>query len=139
MTREPSMRPTAAYMHGEVAIVTGRVAAWLLTYTDLPRLRVAHRGGDPEVDAVLGAITYVGTAWRASADGSNSGSGVAAEAEARSPSEWMSTGQAADALGVTDRAVRMACRDNRLPAEHVDGRWRIAREDLEHYAATRAA
>jgi excisionase family DNA binding protein len=51
----------------------------------------------------------------------------------------MSTTQAAHLLGITDRGVRSAIAAERLAAQRVDGRWQVAREDVEHYRAARAA
>ncbi len=46
---------------------------------------------------------------------------------------------AADILYITDRAVRLAIAEKRLPATQVNGRYRIAREDIQHFAAAKAA
>lgn len=135
-------RPAGAYLHGlhgPVCLVSGRVADWLLTRTELDRLRKEHRGADPEVDAQLLALTHVALAYRTSDSTSAVGSSVAPEPEAVPQSSWVGTAQAADLLGITDRAIRLAIDEHRLPAEKVDGRWRITREDVEHYAAARAA
>nr|WP_254451152.1 excisionase family DNA-binding protein [Aeromicrobium stalagmiti] len=51
----------------------------------------------------------------------------------------MSTGQVASQLGITDRAVRLAIARSALKATEVGGRYRITREDMEHYRAARAA
>ncbi|MBA2738069.1 MAG: helix-turn-helix domain-containing protein [Nocardioidaceae bacterium] len=45
----------------------------------------------------------------------------------------MSTTQAADQLGVTDRAVRLACQLGRLAARQVGGRWQVSRAVLDEY------
>lgn len=130
-------RPPEAFVHGggEVVVVPARVASWLLRHAALDRIRAEVRGADPEVDAVLVALRVAGLYWRASATGSV----VAPEPEAGALSQWLSTTQAADRLGITDRAVRLAISERRLPAEQVAGRWRITREDVEHYRAARAA
>ncbi|MFJ1510909.1 helix-turn-helix domain-containing protein [Cellulosimicrobium funkei] len=121
---------------GPAVVVPARVAAWLEARAGLSGLRVKARGIDPEVDAVLVAIRVVGLAWRDSATGSH----VEPEPEVpRGSSQWLSTGQAADLLGITDRAVRLAISENRLPAQQVAGRYRITRADVEHYRAARAA
>ena len=132
-------RPPAAYVHGvdgPVVLVPGRVAAWIERHTDLRRLRTAARGMDAEVDAVLVALATCALAWRTSAIGSEQAqeAEVVAESEAR-----LGTSQVADLLGITGRAVRLACERQRIPAEQVAGRWLISREDVEHFRAGRAA
>lgn len=130
-------KPPGAYLHGDgpacIVIVPARIANWLATRTNLSEVRINSRGTDPEVYAVLAALHRAGLAWRTSATGSS----APAEPEAATPSKWMSTTQAALQLGVTDRAIRLAIGQHRLPAENLDGRWRITREDLEHYRAAR--
>lgn len=132
-------KPPGAYRHGEAAscivIVPARVAAWLATRTDLKSVRISARGADPEVYAVLHDLHRAALEWRASV----TGSAAAPEPEVGAPSKWVSTTKAADLLGITDRAVRLAISERRLPAQQVDGRWRIDREDVEHYRAARAA
>jgi len=46
---------------------------------------------------------------------------------------------AAGLLGISDRAVRKAIADKRLPATEIDGRWSIDRKDIENYRINRAA
>jgi excisionase family DNA binding protein len=133
-------RPAEHYVHadGQLVLVPAKVAHWLGQH-GLDALRVRARGEDPEVDAVLSALRLAALTHTASAGGSTSGSLLVNEAEVPPSSEWMSTGQAADALGVTPRAVRLACKRGRLPAEQVDGRWRITRTSVSTYRAARAA
>jgi excisionase family DNA binding protein len=121
--------------------VSGHVADWLLIHTDLDRLRQQHRGEDPEVDAVLIDLRRAAITWRTttSAPASACGSALDRAPEAPTPSQGMSTGRAAKALGITSRAVRLAIAEGRLPAEQVDGRWLITAEHVETYRATRAA
>jgi excisionase family DNA binding protein len=131
-------RPPEHYVHGldgPVVVVPARVAAWLCQRAQLDRIRADIRGLDPEVDSVLVALTVAAMQWRTSATGSTQ----APEPEAAAQSPWVSSTQAADLLGITARAVRLAIGEQRLPAEQVDGRWRIAREDVEHYRASRSA
>src|SRR4051794_16717822 len=131
-------RPPEAYVHGingPAAVVPGRVAAWLNARGGLNELRMRIRGEDPEVDAVLVALSVAGTAWLTSA----CGTGDASAPEVPPQSTWLTTTEAADRLGLTDRAIRLACSTGRLPAERAGGRWRISREDVEHYRAARQA
>ncbi|MBT2567719.1 helix-turn-helix domain-containing protein [Arthrobacter sp. ISL-85] len=51
----------------------------------------------------------------------------------------MTTTQAGNRLGITDRAVRLAIQEGRLPATNVDGRWRITNEDIAHFTAAKKA
>ena len=128
-----------AYLHGDgasaIVIVPARVASWLATRTRLSEVRISARGADPEVYAVLAALHRAALAWRTSVTGSEN----PPHPEVRALSEWMSTTQAGGLLGITDRAVRLAIAEDRLPAQQVAGRWRITREDVEHYRAARAA
>ena len=128
-----------AYLHGDganaIVIVPARVAAWLATRTRLSEVRISARGTDPEVYAVLAALHRGALGWRASVTGSE----APPPPEVPSPSRWMSTTQASGLLGITDRAVRLAISEGRLPAQQVAGRWRITREDVEHYRAARSA
>lgn len=130
-------RPPEHYVHGdgEVVIVPARVAAWLAGAAHLDQLRARIRGADPEVDSVLVALTVAAMKWRTSA----TGSADAPRPEVAPGSPWVSSTQAADLLGIGDRAVRLAIDEQRLQAEKVQGRWRIAREDVEHYRAGRRA
>lgn len=139
MTAMPP-RPAEHYIHadGSVVLVPAKVAHWL-GQRGLDALRVRARGEDAEVDSVLTALRLAALAYGASADGSGNGSALVVQAEVAAPLEWMTTGQAADALRLTSRAVRLACEQGRLPAQQVDGRWRITRTDVHHYAANRAA
>jgi excisionase family DNA binding protein len=132
------LKPPGYYVtgnHGPGVEVPGRVAAWLESKLDLRRVRTDVRGVDPEVDAVLADLHRVALVWRASA----TGSATTPPPEATPPLGWMSTTQAASLLKITDRAVRLAIQEHRLPAQQVAGRWRLTREDVEHYKAARAA
>lgn len=123
--------PPVAGIDGPVALLSGRVAAYLLRYADLDRYHMGHRGEDAEVDAALLAMKVVALHWRTSATGTRN----AASAELDAQSEWLSTKQAADALAMTDRAIRKAIRENRLKANRVGRAYRINREQLAHFKA----
>ncbi|MFC4535687.1 helix-turn-helix domain-containing protein [Sphaerisporangium dianthi] len=123
------------YTHGPGVEIPARICAWLESHAGLARLRIERRGQDPEVDAVLAAIRQQAARWRTSATGSPD----AAQPEVAPSSTWLTTTQAGDLLGMTDRGVRDAIEGGRLPAENVAGRWRISREDVEHYRARRGA
>lgn len=129
MKREASQLVTG--VDGPVVIVSGRVAAFLLRFAELDRYHYGHRGEDVEVDATLVAMKVVALHWRASVTGTQN----AAPPELASQSQWLSTKQAADALAMTDRAIRKAIRENRLKANRVGRAYRINREQLAHFKA----
>lgn len=121
---------------GPAVVIDARTAAWLERYADLTRLRVRVRGTDPQISRALEELRVVGLTWLGSATGTD----VETKPEpATESSQWLSTGQAADLAGVTSRAIRKAIEENRLQATRVGERYRISREDLEHYKAARAA
>ncbi|MDQ0865723.1 helix-turn-helix domain-containing protein [Arthrobacter globiformis] len=132
-------RPPSAYVHGlngPVVVIPARVCAWLERYARLNEVRIQERGSDPEVDAVLVAVRLAALTWRTTATGTP----VAAKPEVDPDlKQWMSTGQAADKLGITDRAVRLAIQEQRLHANNINGRWRITQEDLQHFTAAKNA
>jgi excisionase family DNA binding protein len=133
----PDRRPAAAYIHanGDVIILSSQTAAWLFDHTNL---RSVDRPPDPKVEAELAALMYGRNRWlRTSSPGSNSGRAVDLQPEVPAPSEVMTTGRAANLLRITDRAVRLACAQGRLPARQVDGRWQITRADLDRYTPAR--
>ncbi len=119
--------------NGDVRIPQ-RVVAWISRRARLDQLRIAARGmGDAELDAVLlacrvAALTVEKQKFRPL---------FATSPELERPSKWVSCSGAAAALDVTDRAIRKACDEGRLPATKTDAGWRIACEDLEHYRARR--
>jgi excisionase family DNA binding protein len=116
---------------GPVVVITGRVAAWMLRFAGLEQYHAEHRGQDPEIDQALIAMKVVALSWRTSATGTRN----AAAPELDAQSVWLSTKQAADALAMTDRAIRKAIRENRLKATTVGRAYRINREQLAHFKA----
>lgn len=131
-------RSPESYIHGVTApivIIPARVATWLERYAGLNDLRIRARGNDPEVDSVLQALHRAALHWRTSVTGTSQ----APAPEEPTESKWMSTTQAADRLGITDRAVRLAIAQKRLHATSLNGRWRITPEDIAHFAAAKAA
>ena len=119
------------------AWLTGRVAALIYSRTDLGRLRTELRGVDPEVDAQLMALHLAALRWRTSATGSEAA--PEPEVPPSSSTPWVSTSEAADLLGITDRAVRLACKAGAMGARRVGDRWRISREAVKQYRAARAS
>ena len=49
--------------------------------------------------------------------------------------EWLTTGEAAEVLGVSQARVRQLCGEGYLPATKRGRDWWIKRKDLEDYAA----
>jgi excisionase family DNA binding protein len=121
---------------GPAVVLDARTCAWLEKYAGLTSLRVRVRGTDPAISKQLEDIRTAAMAWRGSATGTTDD----IEPEPATDSDrWLSTGQAADLAGVTSRAIRRAIAEARLPANEVGGRYRISRDDLEHYKAARTA
>lgn len=117
--------------NGPVVIVSGRVAAWMLRYAELEHYHADYRGLDAEIDQTLIALKVAALSWRSSATGMRD----AAIPELSPGLQWLSTKQAADALAMTDRAIRKAIRENRLQATTIGRAYRINREQLAHFKA----
>lgn len=137
-----SIRTPEAYL--ACVSIPPRIADILDRRLGLDTIRKQIRGEDAEVDAVLMAIRLAGCAFRNGqtahlAARSACGTDVVKPAEPESESgRGIGTSTAAEILGVTDRAVRKAIAENRLPAVLDDGgRWRINRDDLMQYRAER--
>lgn len=118
-------------LDGPAVVVPARTAAWLLRYADLDRYHLNHRGEDAEVDQVLIALKAAALIWRETATGTKN----APKPELPPQLQWLSTKQAADALAMTDRAIRKAIRENRLQATIIGRAYRINREQLAHFKA----
>ena len=116
---------------GPVVLLSARACAWLLRYAELDRYHLDHRGEDAEIDQSLIALKTAALIWRYTATGTKN----AARPELAADSEWLSTKQAADALAMTDRAIRKAIREKRLQANTVGRAYRINREQLAHFKA----
>lgn len=116
-------RRSARFVQG--VLVTPRVAALLSNTPEFAQLRARLRSGDEEVYGTLVDVTQLGLlAVNASAPGSTSAPHP--EAAAPSASKLLTTTQAAVRLGISSRAVRLACETGRLPASKTpDGRWQI--------------
>lgn len=141
MTRPPI--PAEHLVHGldaPVVLVSGRVAAWLLSRARLNEYHRAHRGDDPEVDQVLVALKLAALAWRERIVGTDCGTDRASSSPQAAPSpEWLTTTATARLLGITSRAVVKAISAGRLPAQWFAGCWWIDPEDVAHYRSRRGA
>ena len=116
-------------------LISARTAAWLERYGGMTSLRVRVRGIDPAISAELEQLREAAMSWR----GSSTGTEEATKQEPATSSKWLSSTQAADLLGVTPRAVVKAIDRGLLLAIRLGNRWRISREDLEHYREARTA
>ena len=135
MTADP--RPAEAFVHGDQAVIRGTMARKLLERGNFAAYTANSYGDDPEFDTMLRALR-IAAARRTSDLTSDRGSDSAATPEvAPSLAAVINAMQAADLLGVTDRAIRLAIVGGKLPAQQVGGRWQINREDVERYRATR--
>lgn len=130
MTETHEARRLVHGVDGPVVIVSSRVCALLSRHAGLDRFRMQERGVDPELDAALLAMHAAAASWR----GSRAGTREAPQPEPVR-SLWVTTNDAAGLLQMTDRGIRKAIAEKRLEATRVDDRWRISREDLEHFRA----
>ncbi len=140
MTTTPDRRPWPAFLHSDCVVVPACVAAFLVVHSDLARLRTRARGDDPVVDAVLVALTISGNTRRTqtSAPSANTGSEMDADSQVGQP-QSMTTGEAAEQLGVTTRAVRFAIAEGRLSAARTPHGWVIRPAEVDHLRRRRAA
>ncbi|OBK70277.1 helix-turn-helix domain-containing protein [Mycobacterium sp. 1274761.0] len=104
------------------AIVPPRIARWLEKQTGMTAdRRIRLRDSDPEAYIAL-------TALHVAALRSDTGTNDAAPQRVHADlNMWMSTSEAAKALGVTDRCIRKWCRTGRLRAVLAGSRWMVDR------------
>jgi excisionase family DNA binding protein len=107
---------------GGSVIVPPRLAAWLEDKAGLTaERRIMLRDTDPAAYEVLAALRLAALAHR-----SGNGTKVAAPQPDRPPLDlWLTTDQAAQQAGVTDRCIRKWIAQHRLPATRHGGRWLI--------------
>ncbi len=124
---------------GPTILLTSRFAAWLEAQ-GLSALRVNARGIDPEFDAQLSALHFAALWWRTATSAHAEAAAEIFRPDAEvAPVLTVNTTKAAELLDISPRAVRLAAKAGRLQAEKVDGQWRITREDVEHFRASRRA
>lgn len=105
------------------AIIPPRVARWLENTCKLTAdRRILLRDTDP--DAYI-ALTALHLAALHSDNGTNHARAQHDSEQSNTWGGWMSTSQAAEALGVTDRCIRNWCNTGRLHARLVGGRWLV--------------
>ena len=127
-----SKRTSGVY---EVPTVTLPWAAAFFLCRELPVERLARevRGAQPTLDRAFRDLLLAAQLFSDGRGASDSGSSRAPAAEAPPSSIYddeIGTGEAADLLAITDRAVRLALKAGRLPGRYVDGRWRLRRRDV---------
>lgn len=101
-------------------IIPPRIARWLEEQAGMTAdRRIRLRITDPEAYVVLAALHL-------SALHSDCGtSQVATQQDTKQSDMWLSTKQAANALGVTDRCIRNWCTTGQLHAELIGARWLV--------------
>jgi excisionase family DNA binding protein len=120
---------------GPSAILPPRVCRLLEVRfsAELARLRTDARGVDQETAFALMAVRAASAAFVPLEE-----QVVAGKPEQRPRSEWLSTGQAAELLGLKgSRGVVQAISRETLPAVKVGDRWRLNRADVERYRVER--
>lgn len=129
MTAQPlpplEVRIAQRTTHDGSAIIPPRIARWLEHTCKLTAdSRIRLRDTDPEAYV---ALTALHLAALRSETGTNTPApqGISAHSNM-----WMSTSEAAETLGVTDRCIRKWCANGRLHATRAGGRWLIHRNAL---------
>lgn len=119
-----------------VTVVPADVALVLLIRAGLAEYRRTHRGENWRVDQVLLELSNAAHRWRDLAD---RGQHRAPTADTAPSSARITTTQAADLTGLSDRTIRRAISDGHLPAERVGRTYLVSRDDVGHYRARRKA
>jgi excisionase family DNA binding protein len=114
-------------------LIPPRIANWLERQAGVTAdRRIMLRDTDPQAYEVLAAVHIAALNHR-------SGNGTKPVGVPSNPKEsevWLTTSEAADHAGVTDRAVGNWCNAGTLPARKHGGRWLINRNDITIYAHT---
>ena len=113
---------------------------WLVSYRALAAPGTAAHC--PNVRAALPADVLAAVLRLAEVPASVTPLAAGASQEAASEAEagrsWLTTREAARALGCTAHGARAACRRGRLAGTVVDGKWRIDPASLEEYRRSHA-
>jgi excisionase family DNA binding protein len=111
-----------------------RVCAWLESEIDLRRLALSVRGVDDEFTEALHSIHLASLDWRELSSTSGSNADKAASAPSDSKDDpYLTSAAVAKRRGTSDRAVRLACLQGRIPHEKVGNRYQIRRSDADAY------
>jgi len=120
---------TARTLPGGVVAVPGPVAAELIELPGFHALRVRSRGTPGY--APLRALYELGLRNTVPHNGTTNPFAAAAIPH------WITTDQAADLLGITDRAVRKRIANQQLEAERRGRRWQVSRHHVERLVRAR--
>lgn len=126
---------------GPAVVISAETAAYLERFCKVAALRQRLRDGlHQQVSQELLDLRRVAMAFdparlpQRAAVGSDS----AEVAPGLRRSEF-SAAEAADLLNIGERAVRLACEQDRLDGRKVGGRWRITAEAIKHFKTTKTA
>ena len=111
-----------------ITAVPADVALALLDRAGLEKWRVQHRGEDPRVDRVLIDLRVAAMRWREMVAGNGRNRAPIADSDA--PSEWLTTAQAGERLGLAARTVRRYIASGDLPAERAGHMYLIHPDHL---------
>lgn len=115
-------------------LVPHRAARWLERKAGVTQeRRLMLRETDPELYAVLGALHLSAVSggevhFARSVNGTNV---VEPQLMTQESDSWLTTSQAAEIAGCTDRAIRKWIAAKRLPARRHGGRWLIDRKHVK--------
>lgn len=111
-------------------IVPPRIAAWLERHAGVTAdRRIRLRGVDPEAYEVLAALHLAALDYTS---GSDRGTKVVYPERPTAKSDlWLTTKEAAEQAGVTDRCIRKWIAEGRLPATRHGDHWLIDRNALQ--------
>jgi excisionase family DNA binding protein len=121
-------------LSGPVSVIEGAEATALITTFKLDVYSRTTRGANTDVDRAIAKLRLCSAAHRARADPGTFGAEPAEPV--RVSDRQLTTREASHLLGITDRAVRKAITEGRLPAERSGGRWLINSEDVARYRAS---
>ena len=88
----------------------------------------------PEASAVLEDLRAAAMSWRGFPETETV---IDSQRKPGTDSTWLSSGQAAAMAKVSRQAIGNAIRQKRLPATKINGRYKISRQDLDQWRATR--
>ena len=127
--------------HGPAVVLSAETAYYLETVCKVAALRQRLRDGrHPQVSQELLHLRHVAMRFDPARLPQNPEVGSeSAEVDPALDQGLMTVAEVADLLGIGERAVRLACAEDRLDAEQVGGRWQITRDAYENFKTARAA
>jgi len=123
----PTTRPHV--LPGDVVAVSGAVAAALVALPGYANLRISARG-----TPLYGQLDAI---YRLGLDNSVPNRGTGAATRAAGVPDWVTTGQAAEILHLTDRAIVKRLAKGQLDGYKSGGRWRVSRIAVERQLTRR--